>query len=127
MDVPVTRLAWSIAVAILIAMVVGRGAVGLTAVPAFLLVALLAYLVWPTIAARLPTGYSFKVTPGGGVLAVIFGLAFAAIQAVQSGESLTVGSVAWRTVQGTLAVLAVAVVFSVLGATRGLQGWQQES
>lgn len=123
MRIPLPRLMWSAAVAILIALIITRGNVDATALPALLLVALLAFLTWPVIAARFPPGYTLSVTLGGLALAGLLGLAYAVVATLQSGAPVAVASVTLRLVGATLSVLAIAVVFSVLGAILWPKGW----
>ena len=68
MRIPHLRLAWTAAAAILAAWFIHRGDPTATEVPALLGAvlgaAVVAYLVWPAFAARLPPGYAIRVTPG---------------------------------------------------------------
>ena len=77
MRIPHLRLAWTAAVGILAAWFSQRNDLTATDVPTVVGAAIVAYLVWPAFAARLPPGYVMALTPGGGVVAVLLGLMYA--------------------------------------------------
>ena len=123
MRIPHLRLAWTAAAGILAVWFFQRGDPTATNVWAVLGAvlggALAAYLVWPAFAARLPPGYAIRVTPGGGVVAVLLGLAYALVPFApgRSAAPSPAGVIA-RFVEMTLAVIAIGVVLSVIGASR---------
>jgi hypothetical protein len=117
------RLAWTAAAGILAVWFFQHGDPTATEVPALLGSvlggALGAYFVWPAFAARLPPGYAIRVTPGGGVVAVLLGLAYALLPfAPGRGAAPSPVGVIGRFVEMTLAVIAIGVVLSVIGASR---------
>ena len=123
MRIPHLRLAWTAAVGIVAAWFFYRGAPTATDVPAVLGAvvgaALVAYLVWPAFAARLPPGYVMALTPGGGVVAVLLGLMYALLP-FAPGRSAAPSpvEVAARFAGMTLAAIALGFVVSVIAVSR---------
>ena len=126
MRIPHLRLAWTVAAGIVAAWFFYRGAPTAWDVPAVLgaaLVALgaalVAYLVWPAFAARLPPGYAIRVTPGGGVVAILLGLMYALLP-FAPGRSAAPSpvEVAARFAGMTLAAIALGFVVSVIAVSR---------
>jgi hypothetical protein len=121
--IPHPRLAWTAAAGILAVWFFQHGGPTATNVPAVLGevlgAALGAYLVWPLFAARLPQSYALVLRPGGGVVAVLVGLVYA-LAPFASGTSaaLSLAEVVGRFVWTALAVIAIGVVLSILGASR---------
>ena len=123
MRIPHLRLAWTVAAAILAAWFFHRGDPTATnawgVLGSVLGAALVAYLVWPAFAARLPPGYAVVVTPGAGVVAVLLGLAYALLPfAPGRSANLSPVGVVGRFVEMVLAAIALGIVFSVIGASR---------
>jgi hypothetical protein len=65
MRIPRTRPLGSVALATVTTLLVVRHTVDAAMLPGFLVATLAAFLAWPAIAASLPAGSAWRVTPGG--------------------------------------------------------------
>lgn len=120
MRIPWTRLSGSIAFATLTTWLVVRDAVDAATIPGFLIAILVFYLAWPAYAARLPAGYTWSVTRGGIVIALLLNVALVVTSLLLRGETLEVTTVAPRLAIHLLGTFAIVMVISVVHA----MGWQ---
>jgi len=113
MRIPVTRLSGSIAFATLVTLLVVRDAIEAATIAGFLVATLVAYLAWPAIAARLPAGYTWTVTPRGIVIALLLNVAVVVTSLLLRGEPIVATTVAPRLAVMLLATFALAAVASI--------------
>ncbi len=118
MRIPCTRLSGSVVFATLVTLLVVRDDLDPATIPGFLVATLVAYLAWPAIAARLPAGYSWIVTPWGLVTALLLNVVIVVTSLLLRGEPIVATTLAPRLAIMLLATSALAALASTVHADR---------